>query len=293
MAVWLMSPATYACYSFTFYFHVLICVFSSFFLVTNTFKKTGDTVTSKAPAVDLDHKFRCKVVDCLKFFRKAKLLHYHMKYFHGMEKSPEPEESLGKRHVQTRGSSASDRTSQESLTRKRVSASSPSKYFHSELYLYHGALCCSSLSGYISNIESRCWCGPSESQKIENDKWSSWTALWGKQKYLTHSYLSLLLFKLPWESHLAFEGFWYSQYEVGTIKGRELLPEPAGELVLRTAWLQSSHPPSLPAIQRNKRTKRWYVFFLYGPNLSLILWELQLKMFLYSIVYFCIDTTLV
>ncbi|XP_036101938.1 PHD finger protein 20 isoform X3 [Molossus molossus] len=93
--------------------------------VTNTFKKTGDFVTSKAPAVDLDHKFRCKVVDCLKFFRKAKLLHYHMKYFHGMEKSPEPEESPGKRHVQTRGSSASDKAGQESLTRKRVSASSP------------------------------------------------------------------------------------------------------------------------------------------------------------------------
>ncbi|XP_037668408.1 PHD finger protein 20 isoform X2 [Choloepus didactylus] len=93
--------------------------------VTSTFKKTDDLVTSKAPAVDLDHKFRCKVVDCLKFFRKAKLLHYHMKYFHGMEKSPEPEESPGKRHVQTRGSSASDKASQDSLTRKRVSASSP------------------------------------------------------------------------------------------------------------------------------------------------------------------------
>ncbi|KAB0399056.1 hypothetical protein E2I00_004198, partial [Balaenoptera physalus] len=93
--------------------------------VTNTCKKTDDFVTSKAPAVDLDHKFRCKVVDCLKFFRKAKLLHYHMKYFHGMEKSPEPEENSGKRHVQTRGSSASDKASQESLTRKRVSASSP------------------------------------------------------------------------------------------------------------------------------------------------------------------------
>lgn len=93
--------------------------------VTNTFKKKDDFVASKAPAIDLDHKFRCKVVDCLKFFRKAKLLHYHMKYFHGMEKSPEPEESPGKRHVQTRGSSASDKASQEGLTRKRVSASSP------------------------------------------------------------------------------------------------------------------------------------------------------------------------
>lgn len=93
--------------------------------VPNTSKKTDDLATSKTLTVDLDHKFRCKVVDCLKFFRKAKLLHYHMKYFHGMEKSPEPEESTAKRHVQTRGSAASDKTSQENLTRKRVSASSP------------------------------------------------------------------------------------------------------------------------------------------------------------------------
>uniref|UniRef100_A0A8C5KC00 PHD finger protein 20 n=1 Tax=Jaculus jaculus TaxID=51337 RepID=A0A8C5KC00_JACJA len=93
--------------------------------VPNTCKKTDDFGTSNVPAVDLDHKFRCKVVDCLKFFRKAKLLHYHMKYFHGMEKSPEPAESPGKRHVQTRGSLMSDKASQENLTRKRVSASSP------------------------------------------------------------------------------------------------------------------------------------------------------------------------
>lgn len=125
------------------------------FSVTNTFKKTDDFLTSKAPTVDLDHKFRCKVVDCLKFFRKAKLLHYHMKYFHGMEKSPEPEESPGKRHVQTRGSSASDKASQESLTRKRVSASSPSKYFASVLYLYHGSLCCTGHSAFISDTQSR------------------------------------------------------------------------------------------------------------------------------------------
>ncbi|XP_057636679.1 PHD finger protein 20 isoform X3 [Chionomys nivalis] len=93
--------------------------------VPNTLRKTDDFVTLNVPAVDLDHKFRCKVVDCLKFFRKAKLLHYHMKYFHGMEKSPEPEESPGKRHVQTRGSAGPDKASQESLTRKRGSASSP------------------------------------------------------------------------------------------------------------------------------------------------------------------------
>lgn len=111
-----------------------------FFPVTNTFKRTNDFVASKAPASDLNHKFRCTVVDCLKFFRKAKLLHYHMKYFHGIEKSPEPEENPGKRHVQTRGSSASDKASQESLTRKRVSASSPSKHFGFAMYLYHEGL---------------------------------------------------------------------------------------------------------------------------------------------------------
>lgn len=114
--------------------------FFFFFPVTNTFKRTNDFVTSKAPASDLNHKFRCTVVDCLKIFRKAKLLHYHMKYFHGIEKSPEPEENPGKRHVQTRGSSASDKASQESLTRKRVSASSPSKHFGSAMYLYHEGL---------------------------------------------------------------------------------------------------------------------------------------------------------
>lgn len=93
--------------------------------VPSTLKKTDNLVPSNVSAVDLDHKFRCKVVDCLKCFRKAKLLHYHMKYFHGMEKSPEPEESPAKRHVQTRGSSVTDKAIQENLTRKRVSASSP------------------------------------------------------------------------------------------------------------------------------------------------------------------------
>ncbi|XP_051835177.1 PHD finger protein 20 isoform X3 [Antechinus flavipes] len=91
--------------------------------VTNTFKR-DEFVTSKAPTVDLDHKFRCTFVDCLKFFRKAKLLHYHMKYFHGVEKTPEPEESSVKRHVQTRGSLASEKSSQDGLTRKRITSSS-------------------------------------------------------------------------------------------------------------------------------------------------------------------------
>ncbi|XP_027722844.1 PHD finger protein 20 isoform X1 [Vombatus ursinus] len=91
--------------------------------VTNTFKR-DEFVTSKAPTVDLDHKFRCTFMDCLKFFRKAKLLHYHMKYFHGVEKTPEPEENSVKRHVQTRSSLASEKSSQDGLTRKRITSSS-------------------------------------------------------------------------------------------------------------------------------------------------------------------------
>ncbi|XP_072487477.1 PHD finger protein 20 isoform X2 [Notamacropus eugenii] len=91
--------------------------------VTNTFKR-DEFVTSKAPTVDLDHKFRCTFMDCLKFFRKAKLLHYHMKYFHGVEKMPESEENSVKRHVQTRSSLASEKSSQEGLTRKRITSSS-------------------------------------------------------------------------------------------------------------------------------------------------------------------------
>ncbi|XP_043837431.1 PHD finger protein 20 isoform X3 [Dromiciops gliroides] len=91
--------------------------------VTNTFKR-DEFVTSKAPTVDLDHKFRCTFMDCLKFFRKAKLLHYHMKYFHGVEKTPEAEESSVKRHVQTRGSLASEKSSQDGLTRKRITSGS-------------------------------------------------------------------------------------------------------------------------------------------------------------------------
>lgn len=143
-------------------------LFLFYFSVTNTFKKTDDFVTCKAPTVDLDHKFRCKVVDCLKFFRKAKLLHYHMKYFHGMEKSPEPEENPGKRHVQTRGSSASDKANQESLTRKRVSASSPSKYFGSVLYLYYRGLSVAqvTLLAFLTQKKALGWC-PIEFQRLK------------------------------------------------------------------------------------------------------------------------------
>lgn len=67
--------------------------------VINIFKKIDDFVLFNVLVVDLDYKFRCKVVDCLKFFCKVKLLYYYMKYFYGMEKLLELEESLGKRYV--------------------------------------------------------------------------------------------------------------------------------------------------------------------------------------------------
>ncbi|XP_038606094.1 PHD finger protein 20 isoform X2 [Tachyglossus aculeatus] len=55
-------------------------------------KRAGDAGGALGPApAGLDPQFRCQVPDCLKAFRKAKLLHYHMKYFHGVERPPAPE----------------------------------------------------------------------------------------------------------------------------------------------------------------------------------------------------------
>ncbi|XP_053101545.1 PHD finger protein 20 isoform X2 [Hemicordylus capensis] len=89
--------------------------------VTNVSKRTDDVAASK-PAIDHEPKFRCKFLDCSKSFRKAKLLHYHMKYFHGIEKSPEPQQSPATRNIQTRGSLASEKASQESSNRRRTTS---------------------------------------------------------------------------------------------------------------------------------------------------------------------------
>ncbi|XP_067402946.1 PHD finger protein 20 isoform X2 [Emydura macquarii macquarii] len=90
--------------------------------VTKTFKRTDDFIASKTATVDQDHKFRCKFLDCSKSFRKAKLLHYHMKYFHGVEKAPEPQQSPVKRNIQTRGSLASEKANQGSSNRRRTTS---------------------------------------------------------------------------------------------------------------------------------------------------------------------------
>ncbi|XP_072238865.1 PHD finger protein 20 isoform X2 [Leuresthes tenuis] len=55
-------------------------------------------------SINLDHNpFKCSAPGCTKSFRKAKLLHYHMKYYHGEEQPPEGETSPT-RSVQTRAS---------------------------------------------------------------------------------------------------------------------------------------------------------------------------------------------
>uniref|UniRef100_A0A8C8SDT9 PHD finger protein 20 n=1 Tax=Pelusios castaneus TaxID=367368 RepID=A0A8C8SDT9_9SAUR len=97
---------------------------SCFFVltVTKTCKRTDDFIASKAATVDQHHKFRCKFLDCSKSFRKAKLLHYHMKYFHGVEKAPEPQQSPVKRNIQTRGSLASEKANRGSSNRRRTAS---------------------------------------------------------------------------------------------------------------------------------------------------------------------------
>ncbi|XP_037534580.1 PHD finger protein 20 isoform X2 [Nematolebias whitei] len=55
-------------------------------------------------SINLDHNpFKCSSPGCTKSFRKAKLLHYHMKYYHGEEQPPEGQHSPT-RSVQTRAS---------------------------------------------------------------------------------------------------------------------------------------------------------------------------------------------
>ncbi|KAM6404567.1 PHD finger protein 20 isoform 2-T3 [Rhynochetos jubatus] len=87
--------------------------------------RRADFLASKKPAtVDQDHKFRCKFLDCSKYFRKAKLLHYHMKYFHGVEKAAESQQNPVKRNIQTRASLASEKANQERSKRGRTTAGS-------------------------------------------------------------------------------------------------------------------------------------------------------------------------
>ncbi|NWX73290.1 PHF20 protein, partial [Alca torda] len=90
--------------------------------VTKPCRRANFLASKKAATVDQDHKFRCKFLDCSKSFRKAKLLHYHMKYFHGVEKAAESQQNLVKRNIQTRASLASEKANQERSKRGRTTA---------------------------------------------------------------------------------------------------------------------------------------------------------------------------
>uniref|UniRef100_A0A1A8B8Z8 PHD finger protein 20, a n=1 Tax=Nothobranchius kadleci TaxID=1051664 RepID=A0A1A8B8Z8_NOTKA len=55
-------------------------------------------------SINLDHNpFKCSAAGCTKSFRKAKLLHYHMKYYHGEDQPPEGQHSPT-RSIHTRAS---------------------------------------------------------------------------------------------------------------------------------------------------------------------------------------------
>ncbi|XP_061113392.1 PHD finger protein 20b isoform X2 [Conger conger] len=84
-------------------------------------------------SIELDHNpFKCKAPGCLKSFRKAKLLHYHMKYYHE-DKASESDLSPT-RSIQTRASEK--QAAHECPKRRRTISAS----MHSSLHSAHRAL---------------------------------------------------------------------------------------------------------------------------------------------------------
>ncbi|NXN98119.1 PHF20 protein, partial [Rhinopomastus cyanomelas] len=98
--------------------------------VTKPCRRAEFLASKKAAAADQEHKFRCKFLDCSKLFRKAKLLHYHMKYFHGVEKAGDSQQNPVKRNIQTRAALASEKANQERSKRGRTAAGSLSLKEH-------------------------------------------------------------------------------------------------------------------------------------------------------------------
>ncbi len=103
--------------------------FSPSFSVINT-KKSDDPTAPNESLIDLDHnKFKCKVSGCSKAFRKAKLLDYHLKYYHNTEKEMDSEVCSPERVGRIRATSASMPTSTlsdmpDNKRRRTVSTSS-------------------------------------------------------------------------------------------------------------------------------------------------------------------------
>lgn len=97
--------------------------------IINT-KKSDDPTAPNESLIDLDHnKFKCKVSGCSKAFRKAKLLDYHLKYYHNTEKEMDSEVCSPERVGRIRATSASMPTSTlsdmpDNKRRRTVSTSS-------------------------------------------------------------------------------------------------------------------------------------------------------------------------
>eukprot|EP00063_Salmo_salar_P047140 XP_014021975.1 PREDICTED: PHD finger protein 20-like isoform X4 [Salmo salar] len=74
-------------------------------------------------SINLDHNpFKCSAVGCTKSFRKAKLLHYHMKYYHGEDQQLEDDLSPT-RSVQASEKHPSPTTLESPKRRRTISAS--------------------------------------------------------------------------------------------------------------------------------------------------------------------------
>uniref|UniRef100_UPI00398E40E7 PHD finger protein 20-like protein 1 isoform X2 n=1 Tax=Pristiophorus japonicus TaxID=55135 RepID=UPI00398E40E7 len=97
-------------------------------------KKTEDPLAPKELVIELDHnKFKCTFPRCFKAFRKAKLLDYHVKYYHNAEKGSDSETGSLESGMRTRATSASIPASTvDSLELKRwrtlSNSSSPSSH---------------------------------------------------------------------------------------------------------------------------------------------------------------------
>ncbi|XP_073703322.1 PHD finger protein 20-like protein 1 isoform X4 [Garra rufa] len=97
--------------------------------IINT-RKSDDPTAPNECLIDLDHnKFKCKVPGCSKAFRKAKLLDYHLKYYHNTEKEMDSEVCSPERVGRSRATSASMPTSTlsdipDNKRRRTVSTSS-------------------------------------------------------------------------------------------------------------------------------------------------------------------------
>lgn len=98
-----------------------------FVLVYRVIKNQPPPVLS----INLDHNpFKCSAPGCTKSFRKAKLLHYHMKYYHGEEQALEGEHSPT-RSVQTRASEKQvTAASLDGPKRRRTISASMREWFH-------------------------------------------------------------------------------------------------------------------------------------------------------------------